>query len=412
MSVRSSISSRARAAWQAIYRARWSRTIAAMLLVVSVFGLGVSVGNGSLQIGSHTSGVNGSLPETLDYSQVNDVYKSLKLNYDGKLTQNQLMNGLKAGLAEATGDPYTEFFTAKQAQDFSNQLNNEFSGIGAELSQDSDKNIVVVSPIAGFPADKAGLKPKDIIVTINGTSTTGMSIDEAVAKIRGPKGTKVALGIVRDHTTAFDLTITRDDIKLPSVTSKSLDGNIGYMQIRTFAPDTSGLAQQAAEKFKQDGVKGIVLDLRGNPGGLVDAAVNLSSLWLPEGKVILQQKQGSTVIETYRATGNDTLNGIPTVVLVNGGSASASEITAGALHDNKVATIVGEKSYGKGSMQQIVNFKDGSELKVTIARWYRPNGQNIDKKGITPDKIVKISDADVQSGTDTQLQAAESLLAR
>ncbi len=387
----------------------WARTAAWTLLVLFIFALGVNVGNGRIHLSGAGRGPSAALGP-LDYSSVTDVYDSLKDNYDGKLTQQQLLDGLKAGLAESTDDPYTEFFTAKQAQDFSNELNNTFSGIGAELSLDADKNLIVVSPISGLPADKAGLKAKDIIATINGKTTAGQSLDESVSRIRGKKGTKVTLGVVRADT-ALNITITRDDIKLPSVTSKTLDGNIGYIQVRTFADDTAGLSRKAAEQLKAAGVTGIILDLRGNPGGLVDAAVDLSSLWLPEGQTILQQKQGSTVIQTYQATGNDILHGIKTVVLIDGGSASASEITAGALHDDKAATLVGVKSYGKGSMQQIVNFKDGSELKVTIARWYRPNGQNIDKKGITPDKVVQEA-ADASADNDTQLQAAEQLFAQ
>ena len=391
-----------------IFARPWVNTAANVAIILGIFAIGVGVGNGNIHLSS-SSNLNKNLPANLDYSSVNDVYKSLKDNYDGNLTQTQVLDGLKQGLAESTGDPHTEYFNAKQAQSFENQLNNSFSGIGAELSQDSDKNLTVVSPIAGFPAAKAGLKPKDVIVTINGASTSGMSLDEGISKIRGPKGTKVTLGVVRDSTTNLNFVITRDDIKLPSVTTKTLDDNIGYIRISTFAEDTGGLSRQAAQQFKAAGVKGIVLDLRGNPGGLVDAAVDVSSLWLPEGKTILQEKQGGTLLQTYTATGNDILSGIPTIVLIDGGSASASEITSGALHDNKAATLLGSKSYGKGSVQQVIDFKDGSELKVTIARWYRPNGQNIDKKGITPDTLVD-EPADATADNDPQLQAAQAKL--
>ena len=183
------------------------------------------------------------------------------------------------------------------------------------------------------------------------------------------------------------------------------------MQISTFADDTAGLAQKAADQFKQANVKGLVLDLRENPGGLLDAAVHVSSLWLPQGQKVLDEKRGSTVVDSNSSLGGDELHGIPTVVLIDAGSASASEITAGALHDNKAAYLIGEKSYGKGVVQQLVNFGDGSQLKVTISSWYRPDGQNINHRGITPDKTVKLSDADVKAGNDTQLQAAEAYLA-
>jgi carboxyl-terminal processing protease len=381
-------------------------TIVAVLVIV--FAAGVGVGKGGLTI--HKNSTVTSLPSQLDYTSVNAVYKALKDNYNGTLTQTQVLDGIKSGLAQSTKDPYTEYFNVAAAKDFSNQLNNTFSGVGAELGQDASGNLVVIAPISGTPAEKAGLRAKDLITSINGTATTGMTVDTAVSKIHGPKGTVVTLGIVRDGAQIPDLKITRDNIQIPSVNSKMLDNNIGYIHIVTFADDTSTLIKQTADKMKQAGVKGIVLDLRDNPGGEVNAAVDVSSEWLKSGTSIMQEKRGSTVVQSYQSTGDDSLVNIPTAVLINGGSASASEITAGALHDNKAATLIGEKSYGKGVVQQLIDLGDGSELKVTIASWYRPNGQNINKKGITPDQTVTISDADAKAGNDTQLQAAETYL--
>jgi carboxyl-terminal processing protease len=384
-----------------------------IVLLLAVFWLGLNFGNGrlSLSLPWQTKSVASGLPNRLNYSSINQVYQSLKTNYDGKLTETQLEDGLKHGLATATKDPYTVYFTPQEAKDFNNELNNSFSGIGAELGQDSSGNLEVISPIDGLPADKAGLKAQDLISSINGVSTSGMSVDEAVNKIRGPKGSKVTLQIIRDQSQTLNVTITRDNITLPSVKTKMLPGNIGYMQISTFADDTNGLAQKAADQFKQANVKGIVLDLRDNPGGLLDAAVHVSSLWLPQGQKILDEKRGNTVVDSNMALGGDELNGIPTVVLINSGSASASEITAGALHDDKAAYLIGEKSYGKGVVQQLINFGDGSQLKVTVASWYRPDGQNINHRGITPDQTVKLTDAQAKAGDDTQLQAAETYLA-
>jgi carboxyl-terminal processing protease len=380
----------------------WLRSLRNLLILTLFLVLGINIGNGTLALHHHAT--NGQLPAKLDYSSVQKVYDSLKQNYDGKLTETQLEDGLKHGLAEATHDPYTVYFTAKEAKDFNDELNNSFSGIGAQLGQDKDGNLEVIAPIDGLPAAKAGLKAKDIIAEINGASTSGMSVDEAVSKIRGKSGTSVKLQIIRDRSQTINLTVTRQDINLPSVKTKTLDGNIGYIQISTFAKDTTDLTQKAAQSLKDQNVKGIVLDLRDDPGGLLDAAVNVSSLWLPGGTKVLDEKQGTTVVDSNVALGGDVLHGIPTVVLINSGSASASEITAGAF-------LIGEKSYGKGVVQQLINFRDDSQLKVTIASWYRPDGENINHKGITPDKVIKISDTDAAAGNDTQLQAAQAYLA-
>ncbi len=399
-------------------RKRWLVFFRSLLFIVIIFGIGVGVGRLSLH-SNHIKPVAASLPNKLDYSSIDAVYQALKNNYDGTLNQSQLLDGLKHGLADAPKDPYTVYFSAQEAKAFNSQLNNSFSGIGAQLGKDNDGNLEVIAPISGLPADKAGVKAKDIITSINGTSTSGLSIDDAVNKIRGAKGSKVTLQIVRNGTSALSFTITRNDINLPSVTSKILTGNIGYMQISTFADDTNSLSKKTADQFASAHVKGIILDLRDNPGGLLDAAVHLSSLWLPSGQKVLDEKRGTQVIDSQYALGGDELHGIPTVILINAGSASASEITTGALHDNNAAYVIGEKSYGKGVVQDIICITgqtntDGTcpadELKVTIASWFRPNGQNINHKGINPDKTVKLSPTDISSGNDSQLLAAEAYL--
>lgn len=386
--------------------AKWTTLIIVVLVgAAGIFSIGVGVGSGRISFSTLES-QNEDLPAALDYSSVTQVYNQLKANYDGKLDQTKLLDGMKAGLVNAAGDPYTEYFDAKSASDFNSQLSGTFSGIGAELGQDSQNNLVIIAPIDGTPASKAGLKPQDIITEVNGKSTTGMSVDQAVTKIRGDKGTKVTLKVIRDKSQTLTFTITRDDIKVPSVKSEILDDNIGYIKINQFGDDTGDLAAKAAQEFKDKGVKGVVLDMRGNPGGLLTAAVDVSSLWLDQGQTILQEKRGGTVVSTETATGNNILKGVPTAVLIDEGSASASEITAGALHDNNVATLFGVKSYGKGSVQQVVKLPNGTEMKVTIARWYRPNGQNIDKKGITPENIVKMTADDYKAGNDLQKNAA------
>ncbi len=371
-------------------------------LLLLVFYTGVSIGNGKIVFGTKPTSQSAGLPTNLNYTSVEQVYDSLRAKFDGKLEENALTDGMKKGMVEAAGDPYTVFMSADKTKEFDEELNGSFTGIGAELGKDGD-SIIIVSPISGFPADKAGLKPKDVIIEIDGKSTSGISVDDAVKQIRGPKDTKVKLLVVRDGKEDLTFDITRADITTPSVESKTLEGNIGYIKISRFSDDTAQLAKDAALNFKSQNVKGIILDVRGDPGGLLDAAVDVSSLWLPSQKTVLQEKRDGVVIKTYYANGNPTLEGIPTVVLINEGSASASEITAGALKDNGAATLLGVKSYGKGSVQQIQRFDDGSSLKVTIARWYTPGGRNIDKEGIEPDtKVEQTSDSKV----DAQLDAA------
>jgi carboxyl-terminal processing protease len=389
---------------------RWIKWPAVVLVAFLIFAFGVGVGDGHINIGLDRLGrfkpVSHNLPTNLDYSSIEQVYDSLKTNFDGQLGVDKLLDGLKQGIATASGDPYTEYFNPKAAQDFNDELSGTFTGIGAELGKDASNNIVVIAPLAGFPAEKAGLRPKDIIVQIDGKSTAEMTISQAVDKIRGPKDTKVTLKVVRNSSQQLNITITRAVITVPSVTHKILKNNIGYLKISRFGEDTTQLARQAAQEFKQKDVKGIVLDLRSDPGGLLEAAVNVSSLWLPTGKTVLTERRDNVIVRSYEATGSAVLRGIPTIVLIDAGSASASEITAGALHDNDAATLIGVKSFGKGSVQQIVNFGDGSELKVTVARWYTPNGRNIDKQGIEPDKKVTRSDADFKANKDPQLDAA------
>ncbi len=373
-------------------------------ILVAVFLLGLNIGNGNIYISASTG--NNKLPERLNFSSVNQEYQALISNYDGKLTTNQLLNGIKHGLANAVGDPYTEYFTPQEAKAFNSELNNSFSGIGAELSANNSKQVIVISPLKGSPAANAGLESNDVIIDVNGKTTVGMTLEQVVNEIRGKAGTTVTLTIQRGKQ-QINLNIKRADITVPSVSYKMLKNNIGYISIYSFAQDTSGLIQQAAKYMVNHHVKGIILDLRDNPGGLVTAAVATSSEWLKPGQEVMQERDGSVVTQTYQATGVDILHGIPTVVLVNGGSASASEITAGALHDNHDAYIIGTKTFGKGVVQQLINLSGGSLLKVTVAAWYRPDGQDINHKGITPDKIVKQS----ASGTDNQLSAAEQYLA-
>jgi carboxyl-terminal processing protease len=391
---------------RATLKASVMRTGVAILVLAGVLSLGIGIGNGKVAFGTDAKYRQSIQHQNgqLSFDGIDEIYNDLKNGYDGQLDTKKLEDGLKEGLVKAAGDPYTEYLSQEKNKEFNEQLSGSFEGIGAELNKDNDA-IVIVSPIAGFPADKAGIKAGDIISKINGETAFDLSITDAVKKIRGPKGSSVKLDVIRDgKPLTFD--ITRDQINTPSVKWEVADGNIGVITISRFGEDTGLLTEKAAKEFKAKNVRGVVLDMRGNPGGLLEEAVKVSSLWIPKGKTVLQEKRNDTVVKSYPADGNSILLGIPTVALIDGGSASASEITAGALKDNGVASLIGKKSYGKGSVQELRNLTAGGVLKVTIARWYTPNNRNIDKEGIEPDQKVEITDENVKAKVDPQKDAA------
>ena len=387
----------------------WMKFILFLVLIGVVYSFGVRVGEGNVSFSVFRVKTAQSSQGPLNYNSLNQVYNLLSKDFDGPVDKQKLLDGAKSGLVSATGDPYTEYFSPQEAKDFNNELSGSFTGIGAELGTNNDNEIVIVSPLSGYPAAAAGLKPKDVIAAVNGQSTSGMSVDSVVRKIRGPDGSKVTLTVSRGSAPSFDVSINRAKITVPSVVH-SVDGQIGYLKVSQFSIDTPSLVDQAIQDFKSKNVKGIILDLRDDPGGYLDGAVKISSNWLPGGATVVSEKRGSTVVSILKARGNPTVGNIPTVVLLNEGSASASEITAGALHDNKLATIVGTTSFGKGSVQEVQDLPDGSEVKITIAHWYTPDGKSINKKGITPDIEVKMTDDDQKAGKDPQKDKAIAIL--
>lgn len=345
--------------------------------------------------------------EPVDLSSVEATFRALKANYDGQLDDQTLIEGANKGMASATGDKYTVYMNAEEAAQYANDLSGNIGGgIGAEIGLRSSKT-TIVRVLDNNPAKNAGLKAGDALIEINDQSTEGWTVDKTVNEIRGDVGTTVKLLVERDGNRK-EYNVERSTIIDPSVRSE-VRGDIGVLIIQRFDSETGSLARAAARELVNKGVKGIVLDLRYNGGGYVDAAQEVASLWL-DNKVVVSERAGSRVISELKSSNNPILKDVPTVVLVNEGTASASEIVAGALKDHGVAKVVGKTTYGKGSVQTLVNLPEGAQLKVTIAKWYTPSGHNITEQGITPDIKVELTSADEDAGRDPQLDRAKTEL--
>ncbi|MBF1003220.1 MAG: S41 family peptidase [Candidatus Nanogingivalaceae bacterium] len=346
--------------------------------------------------------------EKLDLSAVEKTYNQLASNFDGKLDQQKLTEGASKGLVEAAGDKYTEYMTAKEAEEFNKSLSGDVgAGIGVELAKDG-QSVKVVRVLAKNSAQSAGILPGDIILKVNDEDVSKKSTAEVSSKIRGDAGTTVKISLLRGQDIK-EFSVTRAKIENPSV-ELSKNGDVAILSIYRFDSETGALAKKYAEEIKNEGFSKVILDLRGNGGGYVQAAKTVASLWLEKNALIVSEKTGSKTIEEIRATGNNPLKGMKTVILLDGTSASASEIVAGALKENKAATIVGEKSYGKGSVQTTVDMSGGALLKVTIAKWYTPNGENISNNGISPDVEVKAPESQSYLLNDVQKNKALDLL--
>lgn len=344
---------------------------------------------------------------TLDLSSVQRTYQQLKANFDGRLDNQKLIDGASRGLTTAAGDQYTVFMDAQEAKQFDNTLTGQIGGgIGAEVGIRNGKP-TIIRVLPGNPAETAGLQAGDVIIGINGENSTNWSGDQTVKKIRGEVGTTVKLAVLRGTATK-DFTITRASVTNPSVRSEVKKG-IGYLTISRFDGETSSLARKAAQTFKDQQVKKVILDLRDNGGGYLTAAQDVAGLWL-DNQTVVSERTDDKLVDELKSGVNPLLVGLPTVVLVNGGSASASEVVAGALQDYKAATLIGEKTFGKGTVQKVIGLSGGAELKVTVARWYTPTGRNITKEGIEPNIKVGLTPDDINAGRDPQLTAAESFL--
>mgnify|MGYP000921411610 FL=1 len=344
--------------------------------------------------------------QPLDTEVMKEAYRQLAANYDGDLDANKLSDGAARGMVKAVGDDYTTFLDKEEAAEFNKSLNGEVSGIGAEIGV---RNLqpTVLRVLDDSPAKKAGLKTGDIFVAVNGTSVAGETASGVADKVTGEAGTTVKL-TMRRGSESLDFSITRAQISDPSV-RWSVSDDIGILTISRFDDNTGSLARKAAKEFIDKGVKGVIVDLRNNGGGYLTAAQEVASLWLDNGKTVVTEKSRGQVTETVKASGNPTLKGKKTIVLVNSSSASASEIVAGALKDYQAATLVGEKTFGKGTVQKVINLSDDRIIKVTVARWYTPQDRNITKEGIQPNQTVKMSSDDNNAGRDPQMMRAKEL---
>lgn len=339
------------------------------------------------------------------WQDVNDLYLR---NPDVSSTAK--VHGAINGMVQALGDPYTEFFSPVDNKQFQQTISGNFGGIGAELGMNAKGQIVIIAPLKNTPAEKSGLRAGDVIFGINGSTTEMMSIDQAVSVIRGPQGTVVKLTVMRsgwDKTQ--DFAITRANIQVPIVDFE-MKGDIAHISLHEFDQTANQLFYEALVKAMNNNAKGIVLDLRDDPGGYLDAAVNLAGYFLKPGTLVVSEVGRTVGTTTYTATGNGALVDFPVVVLVNKGSASASEILAGALHDDRGIKLIGETTFGKGTVQQLEELPDGSSLKITVAHWVLPSGKIIDHQGIDPDYAVALTDDNIKNKQDPQLDKAIEVL--
>ncbi|WP_442793933.1 S41 family peptidase [Peribacillus frigoritolerans] len=326
-----------------------------------------------------------------EFEKLYSTYDKIKDDYYEEVDEEKLVDGAINGMIKSLDDPYSAYMDKKEASSFHESISSSFEGIGAEI-QEQDGQIMVVSPIKGSPAEKAGVKPNDIILSVDGKSVEGLSSSEAVLKIRGEKGTKVDLSISRaGESEPIELTIKRDTIPIETVYAEMLDDGVAKIQVTSFSEHTVQELKTALEEMSKKDMKGLVLDLRGNPGGLLDQAIEMASLFIPNGKVVLQVEDRSGKKDVYKSENDGELK-IPVVVLIDDGSASASEIVAAAVSESADIPLIGVKSFGKGTVQTAQDFEDGSNFKYTAAKWLTPEGNWIHKKGIKPDINVKLPD--------------------
>jgi len=354
---------------------------------------------------------SGSMSETISHTDLGlfwEVWGVLNNKYveEDVVDAEERVHGAIKGMVRSFGDPYTVFMTPDETESFSASLEGTLEGIGAELTVE-DSALTVVTPLKNSPAERAGLLPGDFIYQIEGEVTSDMSLFDAIMKIRGEKGTTVTLTIIRDGVSQpFDVSIVRDSIDIESVSREDLDGEIVYISVNQFNDKTNNEFNKIVSELVLNEPKGVIVDLRFNGGGFLDIAVELLSYFFPsdtEAVIIKERGKEDNVMLT---NGNPKLLNVPLVVLINEGSASASEIFAGAVQDHERGILMGTQSFGKGSVQEVLTFKDGSSIRVTIAKWLTPDGNSINEVGLEPDIKVEISDEDIELEYDAQKEAA------
>lgn len=395
------------------------RTVGIVVGIVALVSLGFALGVvsvGSSSAPSTLSEVVQNLkpaPQGTDFSLLQDVWSTIHSTYvSTNINDTALLQGALTGMVQGLGDPYSVYFAPSDSQAFQDEVEGVFQGVGMEVGF-KDKQLTIIAPLPNSPAELAGLKAGDALLAIDGKSTDGLSLDQAVSAIRGPEGTTVQLTIQHEgEADAQTIAITRRTIKVDSVRSAtvSVDGkSVVHLSISSFTKDTAASVQNAVRAAVQKNAAGIILDLRNNPGGYLDQAVDVASVFLKQGVVVSEvDRQGQK--RDQSVDGRALWPTQPLVVLVDGGSASAAEILAGALQDHHRATLVGEKTFGKGSVQDFQQLADGSSLKLTVAKWLTPNGRSISDHGITPDTVVAATPVNGQTDTDPQLIAAEQQL--
>lgn len=362
-------------------------------------------------LGKYEENAREDVSQDVDFSLLWEVWDALENKYvDGdQIRDKELFYGALRGLVASIGDPYSVFMNPVISKEFQDDLEGTFEGIGAEIGIKSGI-LTIIAPLTDMPAQKAGLRSGDKVLAIDGQETTGITIDQAVNDIRGIGGTEVVLTIWRESfAEPKDFTIKRGKIVVKSVKWEKDDNDLMVIEISHFNNDTEELFSRAVKDAVNENAKGIILDLRNNPGGYLDTAIEVSSEWIEDDIVVMEQF-GDGNKKEYLARGRARLADVPTVVLVNEGSASASEIVAGALKDHSKATIVGKKTFGKGSVQELINLKDGSSLKVTVAKWLTPSGVNISKEGIQPDEEIDFTPEDYEADKDPQMEKAVNVL--